>query len=125
MPLRARSSRPSERVPSGKTPMQAPSRSASIARSSAPRSPVPRSIGIWPMPSRIGPSPRTSQSDDFASARTWRWWRAATPTATGSMLESWFPATRTGPDRGSASSPSTSIRPHHAANGAQAAIATR
>ena len=61
MPLRARSSRPSERVPSGKTPMQAPSRSASIARSSAPRSPLPRSIGIWPMPSRIGPSPRTSQ----------------------------------------------------------------
>ncbi len=69
--------------------------------------------------------PRTSQSVDFARARIWRRWRAATPTATGSMLESWLPAISTGPERGSASSPSTSIRPHHAAKGAQAAIATR
>ena len=77
------------------------------------------------MPSRIGPNPLTSHSEDFASARTWRRWRALTPTATGSMLESWLPATSTGPERGSASSPSTFIRPHHAATGAQAVIATR
>jgi hypothetical protein len=41
------------------------------------------------------------------------------------MLLSWLPATSTGPDRGSASSPSTCIRPHHDAIGAQAPIATR
>ena len=125
MPLRARSSRPSERVPSGKTPMQAPARSASIALSSAPVSPLPRSIGIWPMPLRIGASGLMSHSVDFASARIWRCPRAATPIATGSIWLSWLPAISTGPERGSASRPSTSIRPHHFAQGAQAPIAKR
>ena len=32
----------------------------------------PRSIGIWPIPLRIGPRPRTSQSSDLARARIWR-----------------------------------------------------
>jgi len=48
IPLRARMLRPTEIVPSGKTPMQAPPRSASMALTSAPASPAARSIGIWP-----------------------------------------------------------------------------
>lgn len=70
MPPRARSSRPSERVPSGKTPIHAPARSSSTARSMACESPLPRSIGICPMPLRIGASGLTFHREDFASART-------------------------------------------------------
>ena len=100
MPLRARSSRPSERAP----PLRRRSGDVAQARRAVERAPVAARCrarsGSGPCRRGSAPSPRTSQSDDFARARTWRWWRAATPTATGSMLESWFPATSTGPDRG-------------------------
>ena len=94
--------------------MQAPARSVSIAFASAPASPAPRSIGIWPIPLRIGPSPRTSQSVDLASARICRRRRAATPTITGSQWLSWLPTTSSGPLSGSDSSPSTSSLPQRA-----------
>ena len=85
--------------------MQAPARSDSTARSSAWASPAPRSIGIWPIAVSIGPSGLTFHRLDFARARIWRCLRAATPTASGSMLLSWLPATSTGPERGSCSRP--------------------
>ena len=47
-------------------------------------SPLPRSMGIWPMPSRIGTS-GPFHSVDLASARICRRRREATPMATGSQ----------------------------------------
>jgi hypothetical protein len=84
-PLRARRTRPSERVPSGKTPMHAPAASSSTARPMARTSPDPRSIGIWPMPSRIFDRPGTFHIDALASAQIWRRGRPAMPMATGSQ----------------------------------------
>ena len=63
----------------------------SIARSSAPASPVPRTIGIWPMPSSTLLRPLTFHSEDFDSARIWRRLIAAMPITTGSQYESWLP----------------------------------
>ena len=82
-PLRARSVLPRDIVPSGNTPMHVPSRSRSIAVAIAAASPLPRWIGIWPIPSRIQPS-GPFQSVDFASAWIWRC-GAATATAIGSQ----------------------------------------
>ncbi len=103
--------------------MQTPARSASIARASACLSPLPRSIGIWPMPLRIGASPRTFQRSDFARARIWRRLRAAIPTMIGSQWESWLPRISSGPLSGIASRPSTCSRPQ-AATGRLMVIAT-
>ena len=123
-PLRARITRPFDRVPSGKTPTQEPSRSASIALASACASPAPRTIGIWPMPFSTGASPLTSQSCDFASARIIRRFRAANPIITGSQWLSWLPTTRSGPLSGNVSTPLTSSRPQRA-TGTFTAIAKR
>ncbi len=100
-PLRARSTLPRERVPSGKTPMQEPRRSSSIARARAPASPASRSIGIWPMPLRTGARPRTFQRSDLARALIWRRRIAEIPTMIGSQWLSWLPTTSTGPLSGS------------------------
>ena len=83
-PLRARSARPSERVPSGQI-RHAPLRSSSIARSSAPLSPDPRSIGIWPIPVRTEPSTLFFHIEDFANALICRRGMAAIPVATVSQ----------------------------------------
>ena len=57
-------------------------------------------------------------------ARSFRCGQRETNAAiTGSICESWLPASRTDPPRGSASNPSTRSRPH-AASGRQAAIAS-
>ncbi len=104
-PLRARITRPLERVPSGKTPTQEPSRSAATALASACASPAPRTIGIWPMPSRTGARPLTSQSVDLASARIIRRLRAENPIITGSQWLSWLPTRSSGPLAGSVSTP--------------------
>ena len=125
MPLRARSVRPREIVPSGKTPMQAPSRSCCVAASSAPASAAPRLIGICPIPFRIGASGLMSQRLALASARICRRGRPAIPIATGSQWLSWLPMSRTGPDWGRCSSPATSRRPQVRTSGEQAAMAKR
>ena len=65
--------------------MHRPDRSPSIARSSARASPLPRSMGIWPIPSSTSASGLLFHSDDFASAWIWRTGRAAIPMAIGSQ----------------------------------------
>ena len=123
-PLRARSSRPTEIVPSGKIPMHEPARRAAIALTSAPASPIARSIGIWPIPFRMRASTGLSHKLDLARARIWRRRIADMPITTGSICESWLPMISVGPLRGTCSSPSTVSRPHHAI-GRQTAIAAR
>jgi hypothetical protein len=60
-------------------------RSSSIARSSAPLSPDPRWIGIWPIPVRTTPSNLFFHIEDFAKALTCRRGIAAIPVATVSQ----------------------------------------
>src|SRR5882757_4892554 len=124
-PLRARSGRPRDTVPSGNTPTQAPAFSRSIAAASAWVSPRPRSIGIWPMWSSTQPSARTFHRDDLASARSSRRGSAATPSTTGSQALSWFASKTVDPDVGMASAPITSRRPHHRTIGEASAITMR
>ena len=124
-PLRARSARPPVRVPSRKMPMQEPARSSEAARSRAPASPMPRPIGICPIPSRTFASSAFFHSVDFASAWTWRRSTAAIPITTGSHHESWLPASRVGPERGRCSRPDTSRRPHPRTTGEAAIITAR
>jgi hypothetical protein len=66
-------------------PMQAPPCNSVIARFSAPTSPVPRSIGICPIPSSTLPNKRFLHSEDFVSAWIWRRCMAAVPIAIGSQ----------------------------------------
>jgi hypothetical protein len=84
-PDRARSGRPSERVPSGKMPMQEPLRSSSMAVFIASWLLVPRSIGMCPISVISAPTTLFFHSDDFASARICRTPRAATAIAIGSQ----------------------------------------
>jgi hypothetical protein len=124
-PLRARSGRPPVRVPSRNMPMQEPARSSEVARSRAPTSPMPRPMGICPIPSRTFASSAFFHSDDFASAWIWRRSTAAIPITTGSHHESWLPASSVGPERGRCSRPVTSRRPHPRTTGEAAVITTR
>ena len=124
-PLRARSCRPPVRVPSRNMPTQAPARSSKVARSRAATSPVPRPMGICPIPSRTFASSAFFHSDDFASAWIWRRSTAAIPITTGSHHESWLPASSVGPERGNCSRPETSRRPHPRTTGEATVITTR
>ena len=83
-PLRARSSRPLLRVPSGKIPMHVPRAQLLDRALHRAASPLPRWTGICPMPSSTRPIPGF-HSEDFASARIWRTGSAATPIAIGSQ----------------------------------------
>ena len=116
--------RPREIVPSGKIPTASPAARASIAACIACVSPTPRSIGIWPMPRRIGASGLIFQSSALARARICRRRTAATPTITGSQWLSWLPMISSGPLSGTLSRPSTRSRPHQA-TGRLIAIAAR
>ena len=115
-PLRARICRPREMVPSGKTPMQAPASSSSMARPSAAASPRPRSMGIWPMWFSTHATTGLPHSEALASARICRL-GAATPATSGSQWLSWLPKTTAAPGWSSTSAPVTSRRPHHLTNG--------
>ena len=104
--------------------MQLPRSSCSIAADSAAVSPRPRSMGIWPMPSRTRATIGFFQSEALASARIWRR-GAATPTTSGSHWLSWFANSTTGSGPDSRSAPLTRSRPHHRTMGVATIMTTR
>ena len=88
--------------------------------------PSPRRIGIWPMPSRIGPEPRGRPTGSPSRARG-PGGACAPPRPPRSDPCSNRGCRRPAPVPSAAASrgPRRSIRPHQAAIGAQSAIATR